>query len=85
MKYTTLPETLTINNIDYQLNNHFSSEFNWWSFAYLPINEDTDGLPPTVMSSKNSKKFYQFLCSVKETKEETYNDLLERLNSMIDD
>lgn len=77
----TLPSILNIKGEEYILEECHIPESdklipNWWSFSYRQLN---NGLPPRVF---NGKYFY-FLCSCEETKEAAYNDLLDRVNSMV--
>lgn len=78
-----LPEKITIKGEDYTL---FEQQFpdtddllpGWWSFSY---NKSLDELPPYV---HNSHEYYH-LISCAPTREEAYDDILERVNTMKDD
>jgi len=77
-----LPTKLTINGKDYfleetQFSKHSEILPNWWSFRYTSF--DKNELPPYV----HNKECWYYLCTTEETKEEAYNDMLERVNSMI--
>ena len=78
----TLPTKLKIKGKDYileesQFSKHSEVAPGWWCFMYRPL--DNQGMPPEVHDEHD----WYYLCSVAENKEEAYNDMLERVNSMI--
>ena len=77
-----LPPFLTIKGKDYilaetQFSKHDKVIPGWWSFTYQPL--DNTLLPPEV----HNKNEWYFLCTVAESKEDAYNDMVERVNTMI--
>lgn len=79
----TLPGILTFKGKDYileetQFSEHVEILPGWWSFMYTPL--DRDGLPPYV----HNKHEWYYLCSVAEKREDAYKDMLERVNTMIE-
>lgn len=79
----TLPSTLIVNRKNCILaETHIakSDKFipGWWTYSYKDL--DT-GLPPKVSNGQNC----YFLCSCEETKQAAYDDLLNRVNSMVND
>lgn len=77
-----LPKKLTVKGEEYTL---FETQFpdtddllpGWWSLRYC---KSLDDLPPYV---HNSSEYY-YLCCCEPTREEAYNDMLERINTMKD-
>lgn len=57
----------------------------WWWAGYFEFDENGNqiGLPPNVVCQEDDGKFWEYLMSTFETKEETIADLLDRLNRMI--
>lgn len=81
----TLPGIITIKGKKYILEERQYSEHieifpNLWSFTYWPL-DDSKGLPPKV---HNQSDWY-YLTATEETREECYNDMLERVNGMLEE
>lgn len=77
-----LPTFLTIKGKDYileekQFSKHDKIIPGWWSFTYRQLGNDT--WPPEV----HNKNEWYFLCAVAESRESAYNDMVERVNTMI--
>ena len=80
-----LPGIITIKGVKYileecQYSEHIEIFPNWWCFTYWPL-DDSKGLPPKV---HNQSDWY-YLTATEETKEEAYNDMLERVNGMLEE
>lgn len=78
-----LPEKITIKGEEYTLFEEQNLQdgavfYGWWTLRYC---KSLDDLPPYV---HNSSEYY-YLCCCAPTREEAYNDLLDRVNTMIDD
>ena len=79
----TLPEKITIKGEEYTLFEEQNLQdgtvfYGWWTLRYC---KSLDDLPPYV---HNSSEYY-YLCCCEPTREEAYNDMLERINTMKDD
>lgn len=78
-RFSTLPETLEIEGVIYHLHCRDCSDNPEWKgwFCYI-YSETEDELPPEV----GDKHEWYFLCSMHPSKEEAYEDMLERINNM---
>lgn len=85
-----LPETLEIDGKNFYLICEQISEDTgiipgWWYAGYFELDENGEqkGLPPNVVCQEDDGKFWEYLIATHETKEDTVNDLLDRLNRML--
>ena len=78
------PPTLIIDGKTYDLTggkcNESSKMFsNWWWYKYVDSSKNPD-MP--IQAADNGSMYY--LCAMQETKEKAIEDMLERLNSMVE-
>ena len=82
-KLTSLPQTIRTNGKTYELMSeecHDSKLFKgWWSFKYV---DKTDNPDMPIQAADKSSIYY--LCAMEPSKEEAENDMLTRLNDMIE-
>jgi hypothetical protein len=78
MKYNIPPKVIKYNGKTYTLEttDHNDDDFKgWWSYCY----KDKNGLIPQATDGKS----VYYLCSMNQSKKESEDDMLERINTMI--
>lgn len=87
VKFNELPESIVIKGTEYFLERYVSTDStdtmfkDWVGFTYK---NSKDGLPPNVLVNYPNGKFEVFLSSFDKTEQEAYDDLLYRINNIVE-